>query len=137
MLPELAKRNDAVGAKAFLRYWFAAVTYAMKTGDTEPFMAVSARECKTCTNLRGEVLAIRDADRRLIGGGWEVVGVEQDPSLEPPYYRFAVKVHQPRQRVVEASGKVVSKSAAQTFMFLVGVQHRDHFELHGVERADD
>jgi hypothetical protein len=68
VLPELAKRNDAVGAKAFVKYWFSAVTYAMKTGDTEPFMAVSAKDCKTCSNLVREIDAIY-AQGQLHGEG--------------------------------------------------------------------
>lgn len=138
VLPELAKRNDAVGAKAFLRYWFAAVTYAMKTGDTEPFMAVSAKECKTCDGLATHIEGLEQDGLALIGGGWQVLGVEHDPKTEAPYFRFAVKVRQLKQRIVNEHEKEVDQSRASVFFFYVGVSWEDEaFELSGVERVGD
>lgn len=137
VLPELAKRNDAVGAKAFLKYWFAAVSYAMKTGDTEPFMAVSAKNCKTCEGLADKIGGIYSKNRRLEGGGWRVIGVEQDPGSKGPFWRLAVKVVQPAQRVVGQDGTVVSEDPRDQALFYAGIEWRDGYSFMGLERIDD
>lgn len=136
-LPELAKRNDDVGAKAFVKYWFAAVTYAMRTGDTEPFMAVSSDGCKTCANLSKMIEEIYSKGQRLAGGGWRVTGVEQDPGSKAPFWRLAVKVTQARQQVVRADGTVVSRDPRDSALFYAGVEWRDGFVFMGLERIDD
>lgn len=138
VLPELAKRQDAVGAKAFVKYWFAAVTYAMKTGDTDPFMEVSAKECKTCKNLDVAISDAYQADGRITGGGWVLIGLDPDPRLEPPLFRFAARVLQRTQTVHGTSGEVIRRERKQEALFFVGVRSVDGgFELLGLERIDD
>lgn len=137
VLPDVAARNDAVGAKAFVKYWFEAVSFAMHTGDTRLFMAVSAKDCKTCTNLNAKILSMYRSRQRLVGGGWRVVGVEQDPKSKAPFWRFAVKVSQLPQKVVDRRGKVVSRDPQDQALFYAGVQWRDGFEFMGLERIDD
>ncbi|TCJ28928.1 DUF6318 family protein [Nocardioides jejuensis] len=136
VLPDLAKRDDAIGAKAFVKYWFDAVTYAMHTGDTEPFMAVSAKECKTCSNLVREVRAIYD-EGRLSGGGWTVEAVEADPKSNAPLYRFAVRVRQAPQSIRHQSGRVTDRQGKQSFLFYAGTRWSNGFEFLGLDRIDE
>ncbi|MDO7867629.1 DUF6318 family protein [Nocardioides jiangxiensis] len=135
VLPDLARRNDAVGAKAFVKYWFAAVTYAMHTGDTEPFMAVSVKECKTCSNLKREIEAIY-GDGQLRGGGWVVRAVEADPKTEPPLYRFAVRVEQAPQAVMSGRERTSDRQPRQRFLFYAGARWSGGFEFLGLDRLD-
>lgn len=137
VLPELAKREDEVGAKAFVKYWFAAVTYAMKTGDTEPFMSVSADDCKTCVGLAQAVDDIYEDGGHLVGGGWRVESIERDPRLAPPLHRYSVRVIQPAQRAVAPDGAVTERVGRREFLFFVGAKWADGYSLFGVERIDD
>jgi hypothetical protein len=137
VLPELAKRQDEVGAKAFVKYWFAAVTYAMKTGDPSAFVDVSHPKCETCSALAEHITDLEADGSSLEGGGWRVLGVQHDPKTEAPYWRFAVKVAQSKQRVRDANAKVIDASPRQIFFFYVGVTWDEEFRLRGVERVDD
>lgn len=97
VLPDLATRKDEVGAKAFVKYWFAAVTYAMQTGDTQPFIAVSAKECTTCSNLKRRLEEIYGAGGSTKESRWELAsGLAPDPSADWPFRRFLVQVRQPK-----------------------------------------
>lgn len=138
VLPELAKRNDAVGAKAFLKYWFAAVTYAMRTGDTAPFMKVSAKDCKTCPGLEKKIKAVYAGGQRIDGGGWKPSGLDVDPRLKPPLYRVAVRLVQDKQTIRSSDGSVVRGEPRQEALFFAGARWvGDRFEMFGLERIDD
>jgi hypothetical protein len=137
-LPTAAKANTSVGAKAFVQYWFEALNYALHSGDTSAMDALAHSECSTCAGLRKSVRRIYDADGRLVGGGWRPDKVEHDPRIDPPDYRFAVRVTQARQKVVDGSGKVIENDPRQVFVFFVVARwDGTQFLLYGVERIDD
>ncbi len=107
VLPEAAKVNDDAGAKAFVEYWFAAVTYAMQTGDTKPFMAVSTDECAICANLEREIAGVYGAGGRYDGADWRLSrGLANDPSVSSPYRRYLVQVQQAAYSVTRPDGPV-------------------------------
>jgi hypothetical protein len=124
VLPELAKREDAVGAKAFVKFYFAAVTYAMKTGDTESLMAVSAKECNTCGNLIQRIDQIYETGGRVEGGRWAAIAFVEDPGAPKPLLRWLVQVKQAKHRILGAksgNGPVAEKF----FALRVSVVWRD------------
>ncbi|HSX67267.1 DUF6318 family protein [Nocardioides sp.] len=137
VLPELAARNDAVGAKAFLRYWVSSVSYAMKTGDTTGLLRASTKECKSCAKIASEIDSIYAGGGHLEGGGWRIVAIEPDPRLKPPLYRLAVRLVQASQRVVDGSGAVTSRRAQEEALFFAGVRWEAGFRFFGLERIDD
>lgn len=134
-IPAAAKANSEAGAEAFVRYWFAAVTYGMKTGDTEPIDAVAHESCGACRNLRSSVDKIYSADQHVQGGGWHPTEITLDPQSKSPNYRFAVRVEQPAQQLVDSAGKTVTKTKATVFVFRTGATwHDDHFMIYGLEK---
>lgn len=102
VLPELAKRKDDVGAKAFVKYWFETFTYAMRSGDAAAVRGLSAEECKTCSGLVDQVERIYGSGGHVEGGSWQPVAFADDPSAPAPLRRWLVQVKQARHTIVGA-----------------------------------
>ena len=102
VLPDLASRNDAVGAKAFVKYWFATLTYAMHTGHTDLVAASSAKECATCSGIASGIADIYGSGGQIEGGNWVPISFVSDPSAPKPLLRWLVQVRQARHEVVGA-----------------------------------
>jgi hypothetical protein len=129
VLPEAAKENTAVGAKAFVRYWFEATTYAMKTGDTGPLAEASSPECATCTNLVTGLEKIYSAGNRNVGGGWIVDEIAPDPRQEKPARRFQVVVNQPAQHLVDSDGTVTDRDPKARYVFALTARWSDGWRI--------
>lgn len=135
VLPAAAKANTEAGAKAFVRYWFEAVTYAMQTGDTGPIDAVAHESCGACSNVHDSVDRIYLAKQRVAGGGWNPTEITLDPQSKAPSYRFAVRVEQPAQQLIDENGKTVDQTKATVFVFRTGATWQDdHFMIYGLEK---
>jgi hypothetical protein len=50
-MPAAARIKNRAGMEAFARYWVAATDYLRKTGDSGPFLALSAQSCDWCTGI--------------------------------------------------------------------------------------
>ncbi|MGG5171873.1 DUF6318 family protein [Pseudarthrobacter sp. J1738] len=48
VLPAVGKTNTKEGAEAFVKYWFALLSYANETGDTTRLTKLSASTCQLC-----------------------------------------------------------------------------------------
>jgi hypothetical protein len=73
-----ARAATQAGAAAFVRYWFATVTYAAASGDTGPFQLASGPGCQACTAV---VQAIRSGwqdGRQMRGGAYTIRDVSAD-----------------------------------------------------------
>jgi hypothetical protein len=135
VLPEAAKANTTVGAKAFVRYWFEAVTYAMKTGDTGPIDAVAHKTCGACRKLHKSIDAIYSVGQHTEGGGWNATEISLDPRSKKPSYRFDVKVAQPPQMLVSKTGETLAERGAEQFVFRTGATWQgDQFVIYGLEK---
>lgn len=119
VLPDAATRRTETGARAFVEYWFQAVTYAVRTGDLHSVEQIAAPECKGCNNLIKMVGDIYRADLHLGGGGWTIRGVAHDSRVVMPYQRFAVTMVQPRMRVLDTHEKLIKQDKAQRGVMLV------------------
>jgi hypothetical protein len=73
VLPEAAKANTTVGAKAFVRYWFEALNYASHTGDSAPLVSASTADCVACNGLRNRIKSIYGVNEHMVGGDWHLV----------------------------------------------------------------
>jgi hypothetical protein len=133
VLPSAAKANTPVGAKAFVRYWFEAATYAMKTGETGPMDAVAGQTCKACVAISKSIHAIYSKDQRNVGGGWEIKTIDHDPRIKLPDYRFVVRVVQPPQTLVDADGKVLDRDPRKVFVFFAGATWRGEWQIYGLQ----
>lgn len=104
-LPADAKREDEVGAKAFIKFWFSVVTYAMQTGDTSAMDQYAADQCETCIKLSKSIETAYADGGHLEGAGWSVEGVRagSERSDGVQLYLFA---QQAPQAYVDRSGRV-------------------------------
>ncbi|HLT09726.1 MAG TPA: DUF6318 family protein [Micromonosporaceae bacterium] len=78
------------GATAFVYHWFAALNYAVSTGDVTAFQAASSPQCRACADA-GTVIRDGYRDRAsLRGGTYTVRTVSADDfwSLEAPTLRI-------------------------------------------------
>lgn len=52
VMPALAKENTKEGLEAFIRYWYAQLSYVDETGDTAGWLPLFAPECRLCLRLQ-------------------------------------------------------------------------------------
>lgn len=119
VLPDLAARKDAVGAKAFTRFYFAALTYAMKTGDTGLMDQYAAEDCETCAGIATKIRRIYDAGGRNDGGGWPISRMQYMNDSTDALHHMIVSVTQPPQRLIDETGKVRQRDPRTEFLFNV------------------
>lgn len=50
-MPEVAREKSKEGLLAFSRYWFDLVSHAYATGDLDPVMDKTGKDCQTCKNF--------------------------------------------------------------------------------------
>ena len=137
VLPDLATRHDAVGAKAFVKYWFDAANFAIATGDVAPVHAVSTDDCGSCRSLIGSVKRVYAAGGRIEGGRLEVDRLEHDGRVPAPTFRFALRLRQQPKREIAKTGTVAHEEDGATALFYVAARWSDGFEFIGMERVDD
>lgn len=76
--PAAMKRGDEAGAKAFVKYYFDALSYGVATGDIKPVDRVALPDCASC---RGAVQAIRQtyvSNGRVTGGSMIATDIRVD-----------------------------------------------------------
>ncbi|WOC61511.1 DUF6318 family protein [Paenarthrobacter sp. AT5] len=76
VMPELAKENSKEGLEAFIRYWYAQLSYVDETGDMSGWLPLFTPDCRLCMRLResGEDGYVRN--RWLVGGRISIPSVE-------------------------------------------------------------
>lgn len=115
VLPDIAARHDDVGAKAFVKYWFTVVTYAMHTGDADSIGTVSTNNCQTCANLTKRIRHLRHEGGHVEGGGWTVGGINEGADRADSSRIYRLFVEQPKQSLFDRSGDRVSVTARTGF----------------------
>jgi hypothetical protein len=70
--PAAATAASQEGGTAFVQYWFAALTHAVRTGETEPFRETISPECTDCQQVL-EAIEAAHADGGSMRGGAYVV----------------------------------------------------------------
>lgn len=68
VLPEKAKEFSKEGFIAFAEYWYTTLSYVYETGDSDPMMAITDPDCKTCAFINDPIGQLYE------GGGWIVGG---------------------------------------------------------------
>jgi len=91
-LPLAAASRDQPGAQEFVKFWFAVLTYAQQTGDTEPVSAVTSPSCTQCRAAFETIRAAYAGGGSLRGGVYVVrsVAVNDLLNLERPVYEATV-----------------------------------------------
>lgn len=95
VLPEVAKTETKEGLEAFARYWYATLSYAYETGDTQPLETISGPSCQSCAKVKAEVTDWHSEGRWISGGKLHVEGAHSDfVALRPGEYQAVVQVYQ-------------------------------------------
>lgn len=87
-LPAAARRDDAVGAEAFVRHYWAMVNYAQSTLDTERLSALATTECVGCAGGQRFIDEVADTAGTIRGGEYTIVGVDELRRVPGPENEF-------------------------------------------------
>lgn len=113
-IPPIASEATLPGAKAFVRHYLRVVSYAMRTGDSDPMRELSSTSCRACETTRKRVDHVYRVGGRVVTTGWHDELVLEDPSQHLPARRFFVKIRQGRQTLFDVAGHVVDRDPAKT-----------------------
>jgi hypothetical protein len=75
-LPAVARAHTSAGASAYTRYWFAALTYGIQSGDTK--LLTAASDTATCSVCRSAIELVRanySDGGRMQGGSYTLQNV--------------------------------------------------------------
>jgi hypothetical protein len=110
-LPAEAEGTSIQSAKTFAQYFISAVNFAIRTGDADPVMSVSAPGCVTCKAVK------RNAER-IYGAGGKIEGGQMDLNTvtvvtPPPKPALLLGVSYSPERVIEPGKNVVRRRATK------------------------
>lgn len=117
-------KDDQAGARAFVEYYWAVVTYAQQTGDLKLLRNISSPSCAQCDGGADWVQDVYADGGEIRGGDYSVslgavsgIG-DKDGALA---YEVEAEVRNTKQRVLDRAGKVVERHRASTvaYKFLV------------------
>ncbi|MFJ4210777.1 DUF6318 family protein [Paenarthrobacter sp. NPDC089675] len=75
-MPALAKENSKEGLEAFVRYWYAQLSYVDETGEMSGWLPLFTEDCRLCVGLRKSGEDGYTKGRWLEGGRISVPSVE-------------------------------------------------------------
>ncbi|KQZ67039.1 DUF6318 family protein [Nocardioides sp. Root151] len=106
-IPTDAQGTDEASAKAFVRFYFATLSEAMQTGDTEALRQLATKKCKTCRTVPARIRNVYSKGGSLQTEGWKVANVvtyaEESRSLG-----FYLKVIETESQLFDEDGKRVT-----------------------------
>ncbi|WP_232481622.1 DUF6318 family protein [Arthrobacter sp. YN] len=113
-MPELAKENSKAGLEAFIRYWYAQLSYSYETGSTEQLASLSRPSCALCNSLRKGIETGWEDGRWISGAAIRSATVEAsfDPSM--PTQVAAVQVIQEPIEIRAQDGSLYQEPTAAT-----------------------
>lgn len=86
VMPELAKENSKAGLEAFIRYWYAQLSYVDETGDMSSWLPLISRDCRLCVRLQ------ESGEDGYSKGRWLAGGKISVPVIEVQWGADSVKV---------------------------------------------
>lgn len=86
VMPELAKENSKEGLEAFIRYWYAQLSYVDETGDMSSWLPLISRDCRLCVRLQ------ESGEDGYSKGRWLAGGKISVPVIEVQWGADSVKV---------------------------------------------
>lgn len=86
VMPELAKENTKEGLEAFIRYWYAQLSYVDETGDMSSWLPLISRDCRLCVRLQ------ESGEDGYTKGRWLAGGTISVPVIEVQWAADTVKV---------------------------------------------
>jgi hypothetical protein len=104
-LPTAAKARTAVGADAFVRFFFAQLNTAFSASRPEIITQLSNAECETCMTYRRSLTAARDNGTVIQGDSFVIDDVAAAP-LQALGTLVDVTGHVPARKLVTTTGQV-------------------------------
>ncbi|MGO4455523.1 DUF6318 family protein [Arthrobacter sp. RAF14] len=114
VMPEAAKKETPEGAKAFVGYWVAMLSYAYETGDVKTLDTLGAPGCRLChsqpTNIASE----------WSNGAWTEGGKLRIPHFEikatpyPSRVTLVAQIDQDAIKVHDRNGKITASRPKAT-----------------------
>nr|WP_275780036.1 DUF6318 family protein [Paenarthrobacter sp. Y-19] len=114
VMPELAKENSKAGLEAFIRYWYAQMSYAYETGETKQLLSLSSPACTLCASLEKGIEAGWQEGRWIKGGTLRSATVETDFNSTASTQVAAVQVIQESIEIRTPDGSLYQEPTAAT-----------------------
>ncbi|WP_222423228.1 DUF6318 family protein [Arthrobacter woluwensis] len=114
VIPEAAKRETPDGAKAFVGYWVAMLSYAYETGDVKTLDTLGAPECRLCHSQPHHIA------EQWANGAWIEGGRLRSPRFElkanpyPGRVGLVAQIVQDAITVHGANGRVTGSTSSST-----------------------
>jgi hypothetical protein len=105
-MPALAKQDSAAGAKAFVKYYWQVVNYALSTGEIERLHELTNPDCTPCQSGIRSIADVYDGSGSISGG----VNTPEDLVADPDFvdgrrlFRVEMQVRNTRE-VIRQRGK--------------------------------
>jgi hypothetical protein len=122
-VPEAAKAKTALGADAFVRFYFEQLNVAFSTSDSSIIRRYSDPACQTCNNY---AKALEGNAKHLIRGASFLVSDVAVPPIEANGSIASVGGSIPARQVVDGAGSVIENLKSDgRFHFQVNVIRRE------------
>ncbi len=112
-IPAAAREQTPAGAEALLRHYLDASSTAWMTPDPAVLDGLATKQCVTCQNLQSEAADLKAKGRRYTTPPIKLVQVKR-LSASDAQVVFELRLEQPASDIVDASGAVVDRQAAET-----------------------
>jgi hypothetical protein len=113
VLPEVAKTETKEGLEAFVGYWYATLSYAYETGDTQRLEELSGPNCVFCAGLEESVTAAWSGGRWISGGKIQTPAIAAESVSGVPSYAV-VQVLQQAVEIRKPDGSLYQDPTAAT-----------------------
>jgi hypothetical protein len=135
-VPEAAKAKTALGADAFVRFFFSQLNVAFAIGDGSPIEALSNDECVLCQSYIAAVATEKVAGKHVTSDTFLVSEVAARP-IEELGTLVEVYGQLPSRREFDAAGRLIATiPAGGRFHFQVAVKNTSTgWTVSGVRRA--
>lgn len=114
VMPEAAKRETPEGAKAFVGYWVAMLSYAYETGDVRRLRSLAASTCTSCDSIPADIEHEASAYSWQEGGRVTAPSVEARPTTTTGSATVVAQLVQYPYKLRSSQGAVVKAVSKQT-----------------------
>jgi len=114
VMPEAAKQKTTEGAKAFVGYWVAMLSYAYETGDVKGVSGLGAPGCRLCESQPRHIAEQWTNGAWIEGGKLRAPRFEVKASPYPGRVGLVAQVIQEATKVHAADGRITGSGGSTT-----------------------
>lgn len=134
VLPAAAKGTGPKAAKAFVRYYFRSVSYAIHTGDTDAMEHLSTARCHSCRAIARDISKVYETGGHVDGGGWFVTATTLLQKTDGRYQLIAGLRLRP-ETVIDAKGHRDHTAGGKQPFSLTLQRRNGSFKVTGLVRS--